>query len=424
MAHPLHHITRLDNGLVIVTASLPHMASVSVGVWAAVGGRHESAPLNGVAHFIEHMLFKGTRRRSAERISQDVEGIGGYLNAFTSEEHTCFYSKALADRLDDLVDVLFDMLRHSRFDPADIRREREVIREEVAMYLDQPQQHVQELFNEIMWPDHSLGRPLTGTLASIARIGRRDLLTFLTANYTAPAIVVAAAGALEHAAVVDAVRRRTGRMSTAPRPRPEPTPAERRAASVRLVSKATEQSQIALGFRTCSRHDRRRFAVRLLNIVLGENMSSRLFQIIREDRGLAYSIYSSPSFWDDVGDLVISAGLDAGKIEPVIRLVWRELRRLATVPIGRDELRRAKDYALGQIDLALENTENHMMWLGEQLVSSGQLLPISKAKDQLARVTAVQIQAAARDFLGPERCALAAVSPLRSERVLWRALAA
>jgi predicted Zn-dependent peptidase len=172
---------------------MPHMASVSVGLWVGVGGRYEPAPLNGVSHFIEHMLFKGTRRRTAQQISQDVEGIGGYLNAFTSEEHTCFYSKALQDRLDDLIDVLFDMLLNSRFAGADIRREREVIREEVAMYLDQPQQHVQELFNETMWPNHALGRPLTGTFASLARIGRTQLLAFLEAYHRPPA--VAAAGA-------------------------------------------------------------------------------------------------------------------------------------------------------------------------------------------------------------------------------------
>jgi predicted Zn-dependent peptidase len=419
----VHQVTRCDNGLTIATAAMPHMASVSVGLWVGVGGRHETASLNGVAHFIEHMLFKGTRRRTAEQISQDVEGVGGYLNAFTSEEHTCFYSKALHHRLDDLVDVLFDMLLNSRFAPDDIRREREVIREEVAMYLDQPQQHVQELFNEAMWPGHALGRPLTGTFASITRIGRPELLGFLETNYTAPAVVVAAAGALRHQDVVAAVRRRIRRLPRAPRPRSEPFPPGRNAAPVRLFRKKTEQSQIALGFRTCSRHDPRRFAVRLLNIILGENMSSRLFQIVREDRGLAYSIYSTPSFWDDVGDLVISVGLDAEKIEPVLRLVGRELLRLTTRRVSREELRRAKDYALGQIDLSLENTENHMMWLGEQLVSSGRLLSAQVAKDQLARITAAAIQGAARDFLRPERRALAVVSPLRSDQTLRRGLA-
>ncbi len=420
----MHRVTRLENGLTVVTARMPHMASVSVGLWVAVGGRHEPPAVSGVAHFIEHMLFKGTRRRTAEKISQDVEGIGGYLNAFTSEDHTCLYSKALHDRLDDLVDVLFDMLLNSRFTPTDIRRERAVIREEVAMYLDQPQQHVQELLNEMMWPDHALGRPLTGTFTSIRRIGRSQMLEFLRSHYTAPAVVVAAAGALEHDEVVEAVRRRSRRMPVAARATSD-TPSESVTETrVQLVQKPTEQSQLALGFRGCSRLDPRRFAMRLLSIVLGENMSSRLFQIIREDRGLAYSVYSSPSFWDDVGDIVISAGLDASKAEAVLRLIMREIRRLVSTPVGRSELRRARDYAIGQIDLSLENTEHHMMWLGEQLVASGQTLAVDHLKDELSAVKAADIQSVARDFLRPDRCVLAAVSPLRSDRCLWRGLGA
>lgn len=398
------------------------MASVSVGLWIAAGGRHEPAPLNGVAHFIEHMLFKGTRRRSAERISQDVEGIGGYLNAFTSEDHTCLYSKALHHRLEELLDVLFDMLLHSRFTLIDIRRERAVIREEVAMYLDQPQQHVQELLNETMWPDHALGRPLTGTLASLRRIGRSEMLAFLSSNYAAPAVVVAAAGALDHDQVVEAARRLSQRMPVAPRAPSSPASPAPPGPVVRLLRKPTEQSQIALGFRTCSRLDPRRFAVRLLSIVLGENMSSRLFQIVREDRGLAYSIYSGPSFWEDVGDLVISAGLDAGKAEPVLRLIVRELRRLAEERVSPSELRRARDYAIGQVDLSLENTEHHMMWLGEQMITVGRSCPVERLKEDLASVTATHIQSAARDFLKLDRCVLAAISPLRSDRALRRGL--
>lgn len=419
---PVHHLTRLDHGLTIATAEMPHMASVSVGAWVGVGGRHEPARINGVAHFIEHMLFKGTRRRSAQQISQDVEGIGGYLNAFTSEEHTCFYSKALRDRLDDLVDVLFDMLLHSRFASPDIRREREVIREEVSMYLDQPQHHVQELFNEIMWPDHPLGRPLTGTFDTLKRIGRAQLLEFLQSNYTAPSLVIVAAGAVRHADVVEAVRQRAKRLPGTPRSKTTPFTGSRSAPTIRLFRKKTEQSQIALGFRTCSRNDPRRFALRLLNIVLGENMSSRLFQIVREDRGLAYSIYSTPSLWEDVGDIVVSAGLDAAKIEPVLRLIMKEFERLTVSKISAAELRRSRDYALGQIDLALENTEHHMMWLGEQLIGSGRIISIDEARNQITRVDADAIRSAARDFFRPERCALAVVSPIRSDTPLRKAL--
>jgi len=314
------------------------------------------------------------------------------------------------------------MLLNSRFSSTDIRREREVIREEVSMYLDQPQHHVQELFNEIMWPDHALGRPLTGTFDTLEGIGRTQLLGFLRSNYTAPSLVVVAAGAVRHADVVDAVRRRAKRIPGEQRSKTVPFSGSRSAPAVRLFRKKTEQSQIAVGFSTCSRSDPRRFALRLLNIILGENMSSRLFQIVREDRGLAYSIYSTPSLWEDVGDIVVSAGLDAAKIEPVLRLIMREFERLTVSKISPSELRRSRDYALGQIDLALENTEHHMMWLGEQLIGSGRLISIEEARNQITCVDAESIRSAARDFFRPERCALAVVSPIRSDSVLRKAL--
>lgn len=415
-------VTRLDNGILVATASLPHAASVSIGLWIATGGRYEPATLNGVAHFIEHMLFKGTQRRSALQISQDVEGLGGYLNAFTSEDHTCFYSKALHRHYDDLLDVLFDMLLNSRFFPADIGREREVIREEVAMYLDQPQQLVQELFNETMWPHHPLGRPLTGTFASLERLRRTDLVSFLHSHYTPGSTVVAAAGALEHQQIVDAVRQRTQHLPVAPRRSCLPYSLHRTRPDIRLVTRKTEQSQIALGFRGCSRRDPDRYAVRLLNILLGENMSSRLFQIIREERGLVYSIYTTPSFWDDVGDFVIYAGLDDAKIVPVLRLIWRELRRLARVGVTPGELARARDYALGQMDLSLENTEHHMMWIGEQLSTTGHWQPLNHTRDALAAVTPAQIRAVAERFFQPHQQVLALVSSARSVRPFESAL--
>ncbi len=281
-----HALDRLPNGVTVVTAAMPHMSSASFGLWVGAGGRYEAAEVNGVAHFIEHMLFKGTRRRSAVRISQDVEGVGGYLNAFTSEEQTCFYSKALHDRVETLADVLFDMLSGSLFAPADIRKEREVIREEVAMYADQPAQHVQELINAAMWGEHPLGRPLTGTLDSLGRLGRRELLHFLGRHYVAPRVVVAAAGRLEHEAVVEIARRFGGGLAAGQPVRPARFDEAPGGLRVRVQRRKVEQAQLALGLRTCSRHDPRRHALRILNVILGENMSSRLFQVLREERGL------------------------------------------------------------------------------------------------------------------------------------------
>jgi predicted Zn-dependent peptidase len=418
----LYQLTRLPSGLTVATARMPHMASISLGLWVGVGGRYEPAALNGASHFIEHMLFKGTRRRSALEISQAIEGIGGYLNAFTGEESTCFYSKARHDRFAELLDVLTDMFLNSRFAPADIDKERGVIKDELAMYLDQPQHRVQELLNEVMWPDHPLGRPLTGTEKSLDTMGRKELMTFLRTHYVTSDIVLAAAGNLSHRQIVRAISRFTGRFPQGRRPQYAPVDHEPLQPAVRLFRKDTEQTQLALGIRTCCRHDDRRFALRLLNTVLGENMSSRLFQVVREDRGLAYSIYSVLSFFGDVGMLNVSAGLDAGHLPAALRLIMQELRRLRDGLLTAAELRRARDYVIGQLDLSLEGTENQMMWLGEQYLGYGKISPATEIKQRLSAVKPNAIRAVARDFFRPERMSLALVSPVESANGLKRIL--
>jgi len=418
----MYQITHLPSGLAVATTEMPHRASVSLGLWVGVGGRYEPAELNGVSHFIEHLLFKGTPKRSAKEISQAVEGIGGYLNAFTGEESTCFYSKGRHDRFNELLDVLADMFLNSKFDPDEIEKERGVIKEELAMYLDQPQHHVQELLNETLWPDQPLGRPLTGTVQTLDAMTRVDLLNFQRTNYVTGATLIAAAGNLSHKRVVNAVARYAPRFPRGKRPRFVPAASPQTKARVRLVTRKVEQTQLALGFRTCSRHDERRFALRLLNTVLGENMSSRLFQVVREERGLAYNIYSSLSFFDDTGDLVISAGLDTENVARTLSLIQRELRHLATRPPAASELRRARDYVIGQIDLSLENTESLMMWLGEQLLGYGQVVSPAQVKRRLSQVTASEVRGVARDFFRADRLSLAMVSPLKSERGLTKTL--
>ncbi len=410
----MYHVTQLQNGLTVATAEMPHMLSVSVGLWIGVGSRYEPPRLNGVCHFIEHLLFKGTKRRSAKEISQAVEGIGGYLNAFTSEEMTCFHARACHDRFDELLDVLLDMRLDSRFDPVEIRKEREVIKEEMAMYLDEPQHYVQELLNATMWPDQPLGRPITGTEQTLDAMTRAHLVGYLCENYVPANTLIVAAGKLKHRQVARAVARYGRRFSTTEPPRFTPARSEQRAPKIRLFTKKTEQTQIALGIRTCSRLDERRYALRLLNTILGENMSSRLFQVVREDRGLAYSIYSTPSFFGDAGDLVISAGLDTGNLTKTLRLIVGELRRMREAAPSAAELRRAKDYVIGQIDLSLESTDNQMNWLGEQLLGYGRIFRPAEVKRRLREVTAGEIRAIARDFLRPERLNLALVSPLKS----------
>ena len=398
------------------------MLSVSVGIWVGVGSRYEAAPLNGACHFIEHLLFKGTRRRSAKEISQAVEGIGGYLNAFTSEEMTCFHARAGHDHFPELLDVLMDMLLNSRFAPGEIAKEREVIKEEMAMYLDEPQHQVQELLNATLWPDQPLGRPITGTPKTLDALSRVRLLSYLRSHYTGSATLVVVAGKIRHRKVVSSVEHYASRFSSGGRAFCGPVQEEQRAPRISLFTKNTEQTQIALGIRTCSRHDERRYPLRLLNTILGENMSSRLFQIVREERGLAYSIYSTPSFFSDTGDLVVSAGLDTDNVSKALGLVLRELQRLTENLATKAELQRARDYVFGQMDLGQESTDNQMNWLGDQLLGYGKIYSPSQIKGRLAKVTLSEIRNIARDFFRPERLNLALVSPMKSARLLQRML--
>jgi len=419
----MYKVTRLENGLTVATAEMPHMASVSLGIWVGVGGRHEPEPLSGVSHFIEHLLFKGTQRRSAREISQAVEGIGGYLNAFTSEEHTCFYAKARHDHFPRLLDVLTDMFLHSAFDPMEMDKEREVIKEELAMYMDQPQQYVQELLNATMWPDQPLGRSITGTEKTLDAIGRAQLVDYQKQNYVAPATLLAAGGRITHREAVAAAAKYARKFVRGARPCCAPAVSTQTKPALHLLSKKTEQTQIAFGVRACSRHDERRFALRLLNVILGENMSSRLFQTVREEHGLAYSIYSANSFFDDAGDLVIAAGMDTNNLEKTLKLILREMKRLTAQLVPAAELRRASDYLIGQLDLGLENSENQMMWAGEQWLGYGKIVHPDEFKKRLSAVTPGQVRAAAREFFRPDRFNVALISPLKSAAGLEKLLA-
>lgn len=418
----MYRVSKLSNGLTVATAEMPYMASVSLGLWAGVGGRYEPAELNGVCHFIEHLLFKGTRKRTARQISQDIEGIGGYLNAFTSEDLTCYQCRAGHSHFEDLLDVLTDMFLNSTFDPVEIDKERSVIKEEIAMYRDQPQEHVQEVLHETIWPGQPLGRPLTGTSETLDYLIRPRILEYKNTNYVADRTLVAVAGKIKHAQAVRAVERISRRFPRGKSPDFVPVDDRQEAPRLKLVTKEAEQTQLALGIRACSRHDPRRFALRLMNTILGENMSSRLFQVIREDLGLAYSIYSSVTHFEDVGIVTVSAGLDHDNLNQTLKLISRELRHLTETAPGGAEFRRARDYAIGQIDLGLESTDNQMMWMGERLLGQGRVYTAAQVKKKLAAVKPSEVLAVARDFLRPERMNLALVSPLKSGRGLLKLL--
>ncbi len=396
------------------------MRSVTVGVWAGVGGRHERVGEGGISHFIEHLLFKGTKRRNPRQITAAVEGVGGYLNAFTTEDHTCYYAKACAGHFDRLCDVLADMYVDSVFPKVEIDREREVIREEILMYRDQPAQHAQELLTSTLWPRHPLGRPLTGTVETVSKLGRRQISEFHRSNYNGAGTVVTVAGRLPHAEVVKVLGPEFGRLPSGKRPRFQRSPSVPGRPSVNLHTHDTEQTHLAMGFHTWGRSDERRFALKLFSVILGENMSSRLFQKLRERRAFCYSVSSGMVTLADTGALHVSAGLDPAKLEPAIRLILREIESLAKNGPTRAELKMAQDYTVGQTLMGLESTTNQILWMGESLLGYGRVLCPVEIERRILAVTRDEVQAVARECLHRGRLGLAIVGPIKDARKVER----
>ncbi len=404
-------VTRLESGLRVVTAAMPHVESVAMGVWVSVGGRHENRRQSGISHFIEHLLFKGTMSRSAREISQAIEGRGGYFNAFTQEESTCYYARIAADHTWEVFDILGDMYRHPRFAAADIEKERGVIIEEIMMYNDQPQHLVQEMLGQLLWVDHPLGRPLTGTAANVARIQRPEIVAYKQRRYVPEATIVVLAGQVAHGECVSSVARMLGRLSAGRPARYAPVDRRTRQLPVAVKLKEIEQSHLAMGFRLFGRHDPRKYALKLMSIIMGENMSSRLFQVVREKHGLAYSIHSSVELFGETGLLHIQAGIDKERTSQALELILREVRKFRERPVGASELRRAKDYAIGQLRIGLESTTNQMMWAGENIMCYGRFIQPDEVIQRLQAVGAADIQAVAAAVLRPERFSLAMVAP-------------
>jgi predicted Zn-dependent peptidase len=412
----MYEITQLNNGARIVTAHLPHMASVCMGVWAGIGSRHESLPQNGVSHFIEHVLFKGTKSRNAKEISEAVEGVGGYLNAFTAEENTCYYAKASAERFGVLAEVLMDMYLNPAFDPVEFEKEREVIKEELAMYMDQPSQLVLEVLNEVLWPDHPLGRCITGTEESLDALKVSTLKRFWKKHYTAPNTIIVVVGPIPHEKVVAKLRKHTRYLPSGTPLLDKPMRMTQMHPRMKIRSQRSEQVQLAFGIKTCSRHGENRYALRMLNTMLGENMSSRLFQRLREDHGLAYSVYSNLGYFHDAGFLTIAAGIDGSHIEQALTLIHETLQEFKETKPGGKELRQARDYLIGQLDLHLENTENHMIWLGEQILGYGHYITVETIRDRLTQTTPEHIRATAREYFQPQHLNLAVVGKVAKHR--------
>ena len=420
--HP-YQWTTLPGGLGVVVRPMPQAASAAIGVWVRAGGRYESSDLAGISHFIEHLVFKGTRTRSCEALKQAIEGVGGLLNAFTAEEFTCYLAKVPSRHVGRAITILSDMVLHPAFRARDIDREREVILEEIRMYEDTPAQYVHELFNQLLWPNHPLGHLLAGTVGSVRRITHTDLTAYWKRFYHPRHMLVSGAGAMQGDAAVRQLRRAFGRAGTGTLQRMSPAPRPQRGPQVRLLNKKTEQTHVCLGTPALSRAHRLRFAMELVHVLLGANMSSRLFHEVREKRGLVYEIGTHIKRYKDTGAFVIYAGCDAAKLPTMIETVMGELRRLKRERVRAAELRRAKEFYTGQLTMGLEDTMDHMCWMGEQAITVGRVGRPEDVISSIERVTAAQIQQVARLLFQAGHLYMAAIGPIPLQQaVALRAL--
>ncbi|MER7165738.1 pitrilysin family protein [Micromonospora sp. NPDC000207] len=397
--------TVLPSGLRVLTEAIPTMRSVSFGIWVAVGSRDETATQSGAAHFLEHLLFKGTHKRTALDISAQIEAVGGETNAFTTKEYTCYYARVLDEDLPLAIDVMCDLVADSVLDPTDVETERGVILEEIAMHDDEPGDEVHDLFNRAVYGDHPLGRLISGTEETVTPMTRRQIQNFYRRRYTAPQIVISAAGNLDHTTVVRMVRQalRGSPLETGPA---APAAPRRRTPSVRtrppttlVESKETEQAHVLLGCPAMDRLDERRFALGVLNNVLGGGMSSRLFQEIRERRGLAYSVYSYASQYADTGLFAVYAGCAPGKVDEVLDLCRAELARTAADGLTEAELARGKGMSKGAFVLGLEDTGSRMTRLAKGELLYGTVMPVDELLARVDAVTLDEVNDLAADLL-------------------------
>jgi predicted Zn-dependent peptidase len=375
---------------------MPHVRSVSVGVWLARGSRHEPESQSGIAHFVEHMLFKGTATRSAEDIAQTIDSIGGQMDAFTAKEYASYYIKVLDEHLPLALEVLADIVMNPAFTSADIEREKKVVLEEIKMVEDTPDDLVHELFTENFWQNHPLGRPILGTPATVESLTADGLRTYFSDAYTAPNLIVAAVGNITHEQVRDLVSRAFANLPTATVPingRP-PTVVPK----IVIRNKDLEQSHVCLGTSGYPQDHEDRYASYVLNTILGGSMSSRLFQNVREKRGLAYAVFSGLSAYRDTGSMTIYAGCANDAVDELIDVVIVELRRMKDETMSEVELRRAKDHLKGSLMLNLESTSSRMSHLARQEIYFDRQFGLDETLEGVERVSTADVQRVARDL--------------------------
>jgi len=400
----------LDNGLRLLTEQIPHVRSVSIGVWLTRGSRHEPAAQGGIAHFVEHMLFKGTTSRSAESIAQDIDSIGGQLDAFTAKEYASYYIKVLDESLPLAVDILSDIVLNPAFAEGDIEREKKVVLEEIKMVEDTPDDLVHEIFTQTFWEDHPLGRPILGMPETVEALRRDSLCEYFDQAYAANNMIIAAAGNMEHGRVRELIEkafagvRRVGPVVVDVPPTVVP--------KVTIRSKDLEQSHLCLGTSSFPQNHADRYTSYVMNTLVGGSMSSRLFQNVREKRGLAYAVFSGLSAYRDAGTFTVYAGCAKEAVGEVIDLVVEELRMVKQLPAPDTELRRAKDHLKGSLMLGLENTASRMSHLARQEIYFDRQFSLDETLEGIEQVTPEAVRQVARQMFSDGALAVTVLGQL------------
>ncbi|MFP3870458.1 MAG: M16 family metallopeptidase [Syntrophobacteria bacterium] len=402
--------TVLDNGIRVVSERIPQFHSACVGIWVNVGSRDEAENESGLTHFIEHMLFKGTKRRSALDIAKELDAVGGMANAFTTKENTCFHAKVLDTHLEVVVDILADLFLYSVFDPRELEREREVILQEIHMVEDTPDEYIHILFNQTFWDGNPLARPILGNGQTLQNFTREMAMAYFNHAYHPDRIVLSAAGNVDHHRLVDLIEPSFAGMERRPYhlQRIPPSTTSR----VSLAPRELEQVHFCLGTEGTSIVEEDRYSCSILNVILGGSMSSRLFQEVRERHGLAYSIYSFLNSHTDAGVLGVYAAVRQENARKTIELVAKELQRLKREPISAAELRDAKEHIKGGIYLSAEHSDNRMSRLAKNEFNFGRVISYREIESGLERVTAEDVQALAQRIFRPELCSLVLLGPV------------
>lgn len=409
-------VSTTSNGVRVVTEIVPGAVSVALGLWVECGSALESLQLNGASHFLEHLLFKGTERRSARQIAEEVECLGGSINAFTTKEHTCFHTCTLGDDLPVAVDVLCDMLTSSMLRPSDIELEREVIIQEILESEDSPEDFIYDFHLERYWAEHSLGRPVAGSVRSVEGLSREALLGFLSANYSGDRVVVAAAGDIDHDRLVQLVESGLSRLSSSSSKVPSPKPLIL-TPGVFVAERDLEQVHLLVGAAGLAVDDLRYETLEVLTAALGGGMSSRLFQNIREERGKAYSIYSFQSSFEGAGYTGVYAAAARGSVAEVSELVLAELAAVAANGLDDAELTRTKTQLIRGVPLSMESTENCMSRIARNELCFRRDVPIAQSLARVDAVTNEDVRALAAELFAPESLSVALMGPAEASMV-------